>query len=165
MALRRQQPVHTLVLGCASELHAEELRPAVEAGLRALRCLMASPAVLPGGGCGEVLLAACLRRRLVDVQATASRACGRRLSRLQVSAVVRCWVGGVCGEVLLAACLRRSLVQVQADASRACGRRLSRLQVSAVRRGEVLSRGRLRRGAAGGLLEATFGGGCIWGMW
>ncbi|GAX83493.1 hypothetical protein CEUSTIGMA_g10918.t1 [Chlamydomonas eustigma] len=62
-AQRRCRPVQTLVLGAASELAAEELRPVVDAALKVLMRAVREPdQLLPGGGCAEALLAAYIRR-------------------------------------------------------------------------------------------------------
>ncbi|KAG1669001.1 hypothetical protein FOA52_000594 [Chlamydomonas sp. UWO 241] len=69
-AAARACPRHTLLLGADCELQAEELVPAVEGALRTLATLARHPGVLPGGGCGEALLASHVRARAAaDVRA------------------------------------------------------------------------------------------------
>ena len=70
----RALPVATVVLGAADALAMRELRAVAAAALTTLGRALAVPAVLPGGGCGERLLARRLRRDASGGGATKSQA-------------------------------------------------------------------------------------------
>lgn len=77
ISARQPLPVQTLLLGCPHDSAAEELRAAAEASLKVLRWALASPVVLPGGGCAEMLMA-CHVRQCAAAAAGATAGSGSR---------------------------------------------------------------------------------------
>eukprot|EP00798_Chlamydomonas_sp_ICE-L_P021267 gene21267-28188_t len=61
--MRRLHPIHTLLLGCDTDLGGDELKEVVNCAFKLLSWSMQVPYALPGGGCAEALIAAHLRTR------------------------------------------------------------------------------------------------------
>jgi chaperonin GroEL (HSP60 family) len=83
-------------------VQAEELVPAVEGALRTLATLARQPGVLPGGGCGEALLAGHVRARAAAAAAAAGTTAYLQAGALEavacaLEAVAACLAAPACG--------------------------------------------------------------------